>query len=460
MGGDFFQGLALSHGIGRQPRLSANIALPGPSIGVSPDTAPSHRRDTEVSNYPFTGSIPNLIAPWPQTPQTTQFDPWWYQDPTPRLYYPSWEQNQFPVYSGYWLPPPFGPYPVITPPPSDGVQQPPGGGTQPPPIGTGTGLDIGGGPGGPGFWSGGPSTGEGSTGVGGDVGAGDTSGIGSGGSLDVSGLGLNLGNTSINVGLGPGGISFGGYLGNTIGNAIGGVPGVVVGGLVNAALSAISPPVGLANTALGFLSGLGQTAQGVFALNTLGRFAGRPTGSGLDESMNEITQNLVDLAVESVSNPGINAPGAGVPGQGVPGTTEGVGVPGVGLGLEGLGLSGAPADAPSPDVGVSSTGDAPGTTGDYHQGGIIPNIGSLKLSPRRITVKEGEFVIRPEATRIFAPILSWINDYPTKKPEQSLDDLLAILAQYQTQDQQMGRTRSGRAPVRAEDGSRATFSSS
>ena len=384
----------------------------------------------------------------------------WNRQSSPQLFWPDRDVNQFPVW----------PYSGSSPSVPPGVP-PPGGGTTPPPGGTiPPGSPPGTSPGASGPQPG-PSTGEGSTGAGGDMGMGNPAPSG----LDApnsdagpysGGIATPVGNFFGNVpgvnysfslapGIGSG--AFGRGV-NAISDALGLSPTVGQTGsfLGNLAVSVFGTPLaGIINSALGSLFGTGQLSQQAQTLNTarsfdLGLFGPRGFGLGVDppgvggqigiEGLDSPTgpvgvSGVTGLSPGQIGNIGVTGQtGIGLSQEAIDAMGMTSGPPGGGEGGEGPGNPGGEGVG----GGAGTSGAGPGDPGGpFHRGGMIPNRGTSQLETVPIKAKEGEFVVRPEAARKFAPILEWINNAPS---QASPEHLIRLIAMAKTMDQHRGRS--------------------
>ena len=400
--GDLIPGIS---GYQRGPyggRVARGLLAPSPASGYF----------TPRSSFPMVASWPEPPSPWGQVPSTQPWTPWWLRQSTPRLFYPDPIRNNFPVWSspppgGGIIPPPGGttPPPGGTIPPPGSMTSPPGGWYPEPGPSTGPGGDTGGdgGPTGPP----GDSVSIGDVAAPGDTGTGVSGSVspssGGGFSISIPGTGMSVSPT---VGLNSG-------LVGTIGQAFG-LPGSFLGDIAVSVLG--GPLAGIANSVLGQAL---QAAQAQFAFRSLISNPPRSGTAGGSPAVG-LTPADIDLAIQAEH-----------------GETGDVGVTGL-----------TPADvdvavtAEQGETGAGTTGDTGGTpgvdgapAGPYHRGGMIPNRGRRALETVPIIAKEGEFVMRPEVTRRFAPILELIN----ASPNLSIEQLMQLIAGAQTADQYRGR---------------------
>src|SRR3990167_1065802 len=416
---------------GPRPWEQRNIA--GVSGANQPDFAPGNPGLWTPGSGPA-GS--QTYHPFNLTPAVPQPDvTGWNRQSPPQLFWPNRDVNQFPVW----------PYPgpsLIEPP----VVPPPGGGTAPPPGGTiPPGYPPGTPPGVVGSYppsAFGPQPGP-STGAGGDTGE-DSSGPPGGGG---TGGGFGFGGFSVSPNFSGRGISFGGALGQGL-DALG--LGPVASNVANVALSVLGGPfAGIVNAGLGGIIGGVRGYNAMQNLNLLSMLARAPRSSVGDVDPNiGLTPTLNDLAVQAehggtgeTGPPGIDTGVTGPTGVTSGQSGEPGGPPGD-VGVRGGGGSGG-GDGPGgggPRGGGGGAGDAGSGPGDpggpFHRGGMIPNRGMSQLETVPITAKEGEFVVRPEAVRKFAPILEWMNNAPS---QASPEHLIRLIAMAKTMDQHRGR---------------------
>lgn len=357
---------------------------------------------------------PFSMATNPANPDATG----WFRQSPPQLFWPNRDVNQFPVWPYPGPPPPDGP-PVVPPP---GGGNPPPGGTVPPgyPPGTTPAVAASYPP-----WAFGPNPGP-STGAGGDTGEGSPS----------SGGGFGLGGFSISPNFSGRGISFGGALGQGL-DALG--LGPVGSTLGNMAISVLGGPLaGIANATLGGVIGGVRGYNAMQNLSLLSMLARAPRSSGVDTSSDpttDVNMSLVDEGIGMTSGqPGVDATGGGTGPSGAGGPSGNPSGDPSGESASG-GATGGGGSSASGGGGDSDSGDGPGP--GFHKGGLIPNRGISQLETVPIKAKEGEFVIRPEAARKFAPILEWINNAPS---QASPEHLIRLIAMAKTMDQRRGQS--------------------
>ena len=108
-------------------------------------------------------------------------------------------------------------------------------------------------------------------------------------------------------------------------------------------------------------------------------------------------------------------------------------------GETGGGPDGGPDGGPggSPGAGTGGVSGGGEGAGDLRYGGFVRDRSRRKGGAEPITAHQGEFVVRPEATRRFAPILEWINNAPKSA---STEQLMRFITTARSVDQRKRRT--------------------
>lgn len=210
-------------------------------------------------------------------------------------------------------------------------------------------------------------------------------------------------------------------------------PGLLndIGGASNAGQQApnssgVSPNAGMTPAGVNPMGGF--TSIGYDPNPTIGRTLAVLGPIGLAARIGAEQMGLMDTGLGIAGVQGIgNASITGIPGmEGISDPGIGVGgVPGVDMGnvsiggipgAEGVSDPGAPGGV---DPGVAG----PGVDGSWRYGGPVPSDHDRKLEPVRGILHEGEYVVRPEMTKIHRGLLEKINKGKvSKKKARSLLD--------------------------------------